>query len=250
MKIFDSMKKFIILFAIASVLFTGCRLDNGSTSGHDYKRMESYTYRMFNDNVLRPAAEINIFIELDRYIKATEVEKQSDEFKWHRQMFFHEDDFTFAVRGLGTVNTYGKSFFDEGVIWKSNVNYERVGEKSWNITFDTYNDTDNKGKTNTTVTFEGRNEEGKNVFKVEVLSTDECLTSYSGGDKVTAIISTPEGPMTIINPEMIYGHDVKNSELPEGSGVFMIETQRNGKILDLMQLKYDASGKNLTFKCE
>ena len=64
MKIFDSMKKFIILFAIASVLFTGCRLDNGSTSGHDYKRMESYTYRMFNDNVLRPAAEINIFIEL------------------------------------------------------------------------------------------------------------------------------------------------------------------------------------------
>ena len=67
----------------------------------------------------------------------------------------------------------------------------------------------------------------------------ECQTSYPDGDKITSIISYPEGPMTIIAPQLINKYDVYDSELPEGSGVFQIETQRNGKALDLMELRYE-----------
>ena len=68
-----------------------------------------------------PADEINLLVELDRYIKATLQEQQGDEFEWHRQNILHEDDVSFNVRGLGTVYTYGKSFFDEDVYWKTNL---------------------------------------------------------------------------------------------------------------------------------
>ena len=237
------MKRLIMLFATASVLFTACKLENGSTSGHTYSRMESYTYSMFNANVIRPAAEINLLIELDRYIKATPEELQSDEFAWHRKNFFHEDDVTFNVRGLGTVYTYGKSFFDEGAAWKTNLVCERVGDKSWKLTsgpYDEYN-------IHTTVTFEGHNGEGQNVFKVEAQTMDECLTSYPDGDKITGIISTPEGPMTIIAPQIINYYEIQQVELPQGSGVFKIETQRNGDLLDIMELLYAPSGKSVIF---
>ena len=49
--------------------------------------------------------------------------------------------------------------------------------------------------------------------------------------------------MTIIAHQLINKYDVYDSELPEGSGVFQIETQRNGKALDLMELRYDPSGR-------
>lgn len=239
------MKRFILLFAIASVLFTACQLEHGTTSGHDYSTMKSYTYGMFNANIIRPAAEINLLVELDRYIKATPQEQQSDEFEWHRQRFFHEDDVTFNIKGLGTVYTYGKSFFDEAAAWKTNLIYERVGEKSWMLTSGPY-DEDN---IHTMVTFEGRDEEGRNVFKVEANAGAECQTSYPDGDKITAIISTPEGPMTIIDPQIINKYDIENSELPEGDGAFIIETQRNGKIVDLMELRYSPTGKSVIFTC-
>ena len=240
------MRRFIILFAIASVLFAGCRLENGTPNGHTYSRMEAYTYEMFNAHILRPSAEINLLVELDRYIKATPQEQQSAEFEWHRQRFYHEDDVTFNVRGLGTVYTYGKSFFDEDASWKSDIIYEKVGEKSWKLTSSEYDE----NNIHTTVTFEGRNETGKNVFSVDAQATAECQTSYPDGDKITASISTPEGPMTIIDPQIINENDIKNSDLPEGSGVFVIETQRNGEIIDLMELRYTPSGKTVIFAYE
>ena len=240
------MKRFIQLFAIASVLFTACQLEHGTTSGHDYSTMKSYTYGMFNANIIRPAAEINLLVELDRYIKATPQEQQSDEFEWHRQRFYHEDDVTFNVRGLGTVYTYGKSFFDEDASWKSDIIYEKVGEKSWKLTSSEYDEND----IHTTVTFEGRNEAGKNVFSVDAQATAECQTSYPDGDKITASISTPKGPMTIIDPQIINEYNIKNSDLPEGSGVFVIETQRNCEVVDIMELRYTPSGKTVIFAYE
>ena len=240
------MKRFIQLFAIASVLFTACQLEHGTTSGHDYSTMKSYTYGMFNANIIRPAAEINLLVELDRYIKATPQEQQSDEFEWHRQRFYHEDDVTFNVRGLGTVYTYGKSFFDEDASWKSDIIYEKVGEKSWKLTSSEYDEND----IHTTVTFEGRNEAGKNVFSVDAQATAECQTSYPDGDKITASISTPKGPMTIIDPQIINEYNIKNSDLPEGSGVFVIETQRNCEVVDIMELRYTPSGKSVIFAYE
>ena len=230
---------------MASVLFAACQLEHGTTSGHTYSKMESYTYSMFNTHVVRPAAEINLLVELDRYMKATPQQQQSDEFGWHRQRFFHEDDNTFNVKGLGTVYTYGKSIFDEDAHWKTSRDYERAGSRSWRLISGPYDEEN----IYTFVTFEGRNEEGKNVFKVEAQAAAECQTSYPDGDRISAIISTPEGPMTIIAPQIINNYDVRDSELPEGNGLFSIETLRKGYTVDHMKLRYSPSGKGLIFTC-
>lgn len=237
------MKRLILLFAMASALLTACKLEDGTQSGHTYMNMEAYTYSKFNSNVLRPAAKINLLIELDRYINASLEEQQSDEFEWHRKNFFHEDEVTFSVRGLGTVYTYGKSFFDEDTDWKTNLIYERVGEKAWKLSSDQYEE-DN---INTIVTFEGRDADGKNVFNVETQTVLECLTSYPDGDQITAIISTPEGPMTLTAPQLLYDYEFNKATPPQGSGVFRIETERNGETLDIMELRYSPSGKSLIF---
>ena len=240
------MKRLITLFAIVPVLLTGCRLENGMTSGHTSSALEAYAYRMFNANVIRPAAEINMLIELDRYISATLEEQQSDEFEWHRQNFFHEDDVTFNAKSLGTIYTYGKSFFDEGSAWKTNLIYERVGENSWKVSPGPYD----QENINTIVTFEGRNPEGKNVFLVDAQSEDDCYTSYPNGDHITATLSNPEGPIMVKDPEILTDYDIKRSNIPQGSGVFKIETKRNGKLLDQIELRYTPLGDSMTFTVE
>ena len=97
------------------------------------------------------------------------------------------------------------------------------------------------------MTYVERNTEGKNVFSVEAYDTDKCQTSYPDGDEITASISTPEGPVIVINPQYIYRYQYKNKEMPQGRGVFRIDTERNGEALDWMELRYSDSGNELIF---
>ena len=41
------------------------------------------------------------------------------------------------------------------------------------------------------------------MFSVETYDTDVCQTSYPDGDEITASVSTPEGPVTVISPEYV-----------------------------------------------
>ena len=237
------MKRTIIILTISAFIFVSCRLEYGTTSPHTTNEMQSFTMELFNLDIVQPAATINTLIELDRYISASAEEQQSDAFKWHRENMFHEDDITFTVRYLGTVHTYGVSFFDDTKTWKLNTKFERVDDNTWKVYGNEY---DNK-EAYSLVTYEGRNKEGKNVFSVETYDTDVCQTSYPDGDEITASVSTPEGPVTVISPEYVYRYQFVNMEIPHGRGVFRIDTQRNGEALDCMEIRYSESGDEIIF---
>ena len=230
------MKRSILALTLGIMLFSSCKIDYGTTNQHTASQMETYTSMMFRNNIMTPAITIKNLIELDRYIYA-ESGQLSDEFSWHRNNIYHMDDVTFRVTDVGTVKTYGKSLFDENSQWKMDYNYERLGDNSWKIN-------------NTIITYEGRDEKGNNILKVEAYDVDKYHSIYPTSNKVNAVATTQEGPMTLYmatSYRMKYGYIL--SEVPEGSGVYRIETERNGKALDWMELRYSQSGTKLEFNC-
>lgn len=240
------MKRSILALALGAMFFCSCKIENGTTSKHTAAAMEAYTKTMFRQNIIRPTILIKNLIELDRYIYG-ESNQLSDEFAWHRKNIYHLDDITFQVTDVGNVYTYGKSLFDSDSAWEINDKYERLDEKTWKIYNNAYYD---NSEAYTIITYEGRDEQGNNILKVEAYDRDECRTFYPAGDYVTAVITLPEGPMTLhmaTDYRNKYAYDI--SEVPEGSGVLRIETQRNNKPLDWMELRYSQSGKELVFKC-
>lgn len=235
------MKRSFIALGICAALLCACKLDDGNSSRHDVDRMKSYTREMFSQSVAQPAWVINALVSLDEYMKASPEELQSEEFAWHRENIFHEDETTFMIRELGSVKTYGKSLYDADAEWDHGPGLERTGENSWKFT-KSLTDVD----VNTTVTFIGEDGTGRNMFNIEVYMTDEYATSRFNDKKIHAVIFTSEGGMTIINPlpkDFSY-----RGENPEGSGVFRIETETDGEQLDWMELRY-YNGKDLVFNC-
>lgn len=242
------MRKSFIFICMAAIALSSCSLRSGYDSGHTAANLEEYLKTQFVNNVVYPAGVINRLIALDEYIAASEEEKQSEAFKWHRENIFHEDDVTFAVHDIGTVRTYGKSFFDPEAEWK--IGYDAIAvtwieENTWKTESTGYYTEGNQS----TVRYDGKNDKGSNIFSVEVNKTAECYTSQYSKEKVTAIITTPEGSMTVINPQPNpgYGYNYDSRELPEGSGVIRIDTERYGKPLDWAELRYHTNGISLMF---
>ena len=242
------MKKSIIFICIAAMALNACSLRSGDESGHTAYNLEEYIKTQFVNNIVYPAGVINRLIALDDYMAASDEEKKSEAFKWHRENIFHEDDVTYAVRDVGTVRTYGKSFFDPEAEWK--IGYDaiavtRIDENTWEIESDGYY----MEGTHSTVSYDGKNEKGCNVLSVEVNKTNECYTSRYSKDMVTAIITTPEGTMTVIDPQpkVGYGYNYDSQDLPEGRGVIRIDTERYGTPLDWAELRYHSNGISLMF---
>ena len=240
------MRRSIITMIATGLIACSCTLSNGYSSGHTAHNLEEYTRTMFINNVVFPAGAVNMLVMLDQYISATEEERQSDAFQWHRENIFHEDDVTYMVRGFGTVHTYGTSFLDPQSDWTLDTGIEviRIGDNCWklkqNYIYD-YN-------YNSTVTFVGQNEGGKNVFTVEAYNTHEARTSAYSDATVKATITTPEGSMTLTDPRPLHNYHNNRTDIPEGYGVFRLDTERHGKPLDWAELRFDQSGKTLIFR--
>lgn len=242
------MRKSFIFICLATLSLSACSLRSGNGSGHEADNLEEYIKTQFVNNIVYPAGVVNRLIALDEYMAASEDEKKSDAFKWHRENIWHEDDVTFAVQDIGTVRTYGKSFFDPEAEWRigyDDISIRRIGENTWNISADGYN----MEGTHSIITYVGKNEKDCHVFTVEVNNTDECYTSSYSEDKVRAIMTTPEGGMTVIDPQpnIGYGYNNDSRDLPEGNGVFRIDTERYGKPLDWAELRYHSNGISLIF---
>lgn len=239
------MKKSIILIVLTALTLSSCALDNPTSPGHTYDNMQRYAMNKFSNHVLYPAGIVNMMLKLDEYIGATEEEKKSEAFQWHRENIFHEDDVTFMIRGLGTVHTYGKRLMDPDSEWRMNGQaiFETVGEGSWKITQEFNASAD----ICSIVTYSGKVENGKYIFAVEVDTVEERYTSYHSDTKVKSYLTTPEGPVTVIDPQPVYHHYGYVTSLPEGSGMFRIDTERNGQPLDWAELSYDKTGTSLIF---
>jgi hypothetical protein len=231
------MKQIFFIVALAALTLSSCALDKPTSSGHTYNNMKRYTMQKFNNHVIYPAGVVNMMIKLDEYIGATEEEKQSDAFKWHRENIFHEDDVTFMIRGgLGTVYTYGKRLLDPDSDWKieGRAQCQKTDDFRWVITVEESAVAD----VCSIVTYEGKVEEGKHLFSVEVDTFEERYTSYHSDDKVKAFLTTPEGPIKVIDPQPEYPNYGELATIPEGWGVFLIKTERNGQDLDWAEVRY------------
>lgn len=239
------MKKSIILIALAALTLSSCALDKPTDPGHTSDNMKVYTMQKFNNHVVYPSGIVNMMIRLDEYIGTTEEEKQGEAFQWHRENIFHEDDVTFMIRGLGTVHTYGKRLLDPDSDWRMNGQSicESVGEGSWRVTQENNAEAD----ICSIVTYAGKIEGGKHIFEVEVDTVEERYTSYHSDTKVKAYLTTPEGPVTVIDPQPVYLDYGYSNLLPEGNGMFRIDTERNGQPLDWAELRYDKNGTSLVF---
>ena len=242
------MRKSIIFICMAAIALSACSLRSGDESGHTAYNLEEYITTQFVNNVVYPAGIINRLIALDDYMAASDEEKKSETFKWHRENIFHEDDVTFAVRDVGTVRTYGKSFFDPEAEWKIGPDafpVTRIDENTWKIESNGYY----MEGIHSTVRYDGKNGKGCNILSVEVNKSDECYISRYSTDMVTAIVTTPEGTMSVVdpNPNKGYGYNYDSRDLPEGSGVIRIDTERNGKPLDWAELRYHSNGISLMF---
>lgn len=239
------MKKSIIAI-MTGLALCSCTLEKASTSGNTFDNLKTYTQSTFVNNVVYPAGVMNRLVSLDQYISASEEERKGEEFRWHRENIFHEDDVTFMVSDLGTVRTYGKSLFDPDSDWKmdNGLKITRTGEQTWKLERE-----DNYSYAyNSTITWKGRNAVGKNIFDVEVYNTDESRISSYSETTVKAIITTPEGPMTVIDPEPDhYEYYGFRNAFPEGEGVFRIDMELHGEPLDWTELRYNVNGKELVF---
>lgn len=239
------MKRSYIALGICAVLLCSCKLDNGSESRYDSTNMKNYAWQMLTSNVLIPAKTVNSLMMLDEYMAAGEEERQGDAFEWHRDNISQEDETTFFIENLGSVDTHGKRLAEADPQWevKCNAIFEQTSENSWKFTnIFRYEEME----ISTTVTFAGKDSEGRNIFNVEAYSTDTCPVSRYSGKTVNAVLFTGEGGMTIINPLPCSDH--YNVPEPEGSGIFRIETDTDGSSLDWMEFRYN-HGKDLVFSC-
>lgn len=239
------MKKSIILIAFATLIFSSCILQKQSVPGHTYDNLRMYTYSKFHNHVVYTAGVVHMLVSLDEYMAASEEEKWSEAFKWHRENIFHEDDVTFMIEDLGTIHTYGKRLGDPDSNWKINGKsaLERLGEQSWRVSLKSITDAD----LSSIVTYTGKTAYGEHVFEVEVNTYEERYTSRFNDTSIKAILTTSEGPVTVVDPmptDYYYGYD---NQIPAGKGVFRIDTQRNGQPLDWAELRYKDNDSTLTF---
>ena len=243
------MKRLFIALGIFAVLLCSCMVDGGTEPRYNADNAKKYTWEMFIYNVIVPAEKINSLMLLDEYIAASEEERMSDDFSWHRENISIEEDNVFHIENIGKVKTHGKRFRDADPCWEVGyegaTEYVRAGEDSWTFTGHEYI----KG-INTTVTYIGKNDAGKNTFNVKAYLTDKAPVSRFSDKVVNAVIFTQEGGITIINP-LPHGSVYEMHTAPEGSGVFRIETEADGEPMDWMELYYRNSQKGtvLVFGC-
>lgn len=222
-------------------------LDGGTDSRHDETRMKKYAWDMFVYNVIVPAEKTNALMMLDDYIAASEEERESDAFAWHRENISIEEENIFHIKNLGEVNTRGKRFRDADPCWQVGyegaTEYVRAGEDSW-----TFTNTEYMENLNTTVTYIGKDDNGDNTFKVEAYMTDKAPASRFSEKVINAVIFTMGDGMTITNP-LPHSSVYQMSAAPEGSGAFRIETDSDGEPLDWMEIYYSRNSGELKFGC-
>ena len=240
------MKRSFIALGICTALFCSCVLEDGTESRHKASNMEYYTWEMFIHNVIVPTEKVNALMLLDDYIAASEEERQSDAFAWHRENISNEEENIFHINNLGKVNTRGKRFRDADPCWEVGyegaTEYVRAGEDSW-----TFTSTEYMEDLNTTVTYIGKDDNGDNTFKVEAYMTDKAPASRFSEKVINAVIFTMGDCMTITNPLPHDGSYLDN--MPEGSGAFRIETDADGEPLDWMEIYYSRNSGELKFGC-
>ena len=110
------MKKLISAIAIILAAVSCDMLGEGSNQ-RDSRMKEESTALVFN-YLLSPAYTLDYLLLVDRYLLASEEEKDSEVFKDIREALYKGDGGSLLVKGLGILETEGKSLREPGAAWK------------------------------------------------------------------------------------------------------------------------------------
>lgn len=229
------MKRFMIIIS-AAMLCSSCMLDDGNNSRHTARKLEEYASLTFNKYVLNPADKINLFLQLDDYINASEEERLSDRFSYLRDGLVRSSQNVYHVYYSGAIDTNGKSFRDPSGTWENDdITYTTIAEDTWHVSRIGVYDID------ATIKDTGAMEDGRHILEVTMNASEEAGV-YATEDRygeipVTASISTPEGPVTLYET---FVEDAEHTTLKtlQADGVFCIDIFREGKPLDWVRMKF------------
>lgn len=110
------MKKLISAIAIILAAVSCDMLGEGSNQ-RDSRMKEESTALVFN-YLLSPAYTLDYLLLVDRYLLASEEEKDSEVFADIRKILFKGDDGSILLKGFGIIETGGGSLHEPGVTWK------------------------------------------------------------------------------------------------------------------------------------
>ena len=110
------MKKLILAIAL-SLAVVSCDMLSEGSNGRD-NRMKEESSALVCNYLLSPAYTLDYLLLVDRYLLASEEEKDSEVFKDIREALYRGDGGTLLVKGLGKLETDGKSLREPGSAWK------------------------------------------------------------------------------------------------------------------------------------
>lgn len=191
------MKKIIAIIA-AVVFAVSCSVDNGYDHTANVYRMTQYSESLFNNGVLSDAIELEYFLLVDCYLKATPEERtELPQIKNAQNWLYSlsETDFRYGFAGR-IIHTRGTDFFDKDCKWtlsktegadEVETGYKYQGDSTWVspygavLRFYGWNDKGNYSFDITPKTVIEVSETGLNS-KLEVL--DEGTIRFTSGEEI------------------------------------------------------------------
>lgn len=110
------MKK-LILFLTLSLAVVSCNMLLEESNGRDNRMKEESSALVWN-YLITPAYTLDYLLLVDRYLLASDEEKESDVFKDIREALYRGDDGSLLLKGLGILDTGGRSLREIGTTWK------------------------------------------------------------------------------------------------------------------------------------
>ena len=109
------MKKLILAIAL-SLAVVSCDMLSEGSNGRD-NRMKEESVGLVWNYLVSPAYTLKYLLLVDRYLLASEEEKDSEVYKDVREALYKGDGGSFLIKGLGVLETGGGSLHEHGVKW-------------------------------------------------------------------------------------------------------------------------------------
>lgn len=113
------MKKLISAIAIILAAVSCDMLGEGSNQRES--RMKEESSALLWNYLISPAYTLDYLLLVDRYLLATEEEKDSEVYKDIRESLYRGDGGSLLIKGFGILETGGKSLREPGSAWKLDV---------------------------------------------------------------------------------------------------------------------------------
>ncbi len=117
------MKKGLI-FLLAALAAFSCTVWDGDSPKDIENYLKSESSMMVSTFIYMPVVVLNELLEADRYIQASETEREDTSFAGIRDLIEFKEEGDFVFRGFGNVDVDGNSLKEPGACWTLQMDYE------------------------------------------------------------------------------------------------------------------------------